>query len=72
MGLFGVVSDLQDESETIAAKGILLNDNFPNPFIQATKKKYILPFADHIELDIFTTEGRLAARLVNGKQAAGA
>lgn len=52
-------------------KNFWLGQNFPNPFNPTTTISYGVPQAGHVQLSVFTVQGRLVATLVNRDQAAG-
>ncbi len=55
-----------DEAETRAA-GIYLHQNRPNPFSRRTTVAFTLDRAADVDLSVYSIEGRLVARLVDGE-----
>jgi sialate O-acetylesterase len=51
--------------------GLMLSDNFPNPFSRSTRIDYFLPQTGHVLLEVFDVNGRRVASLVNEEQMAG-
>ncbi|MFH0765321.1 MAG: C25 family cysteine peptidase, partial [Calditrichota bacterium] len=62
-------SRIEDAAE--APLDFALKPNWPNPFNPTTIIRYSIPIACHVRLDVFDTQGRLVAPLVEGTQTAG-
>ena len=50
---------------------IQLHQNYPNPFNPSTSIRYYLSHADHISLEVYSSDGRLVATIVDAFQNAG-
>jgi len=58
-------------SDGIAASGVLLEQNAPNPVSSSTSISFSLPAASNVSLDIFDVSGRLVRTLSSGLKDAG-
>ena len=48
-----------------------LRQNHPNPFVQATQIEFDLPVPSQVRLEIFDTQGRRVARVIDARYSAG-
>ncbi len=71
MGLFGVVSSLDENEVGGYIKHHELFNNYPNPFNPKTVISYQLSVASHVELTIYNLLGKPVVSLVSERQAAG-
>jgi len=71
MGLFGVISSLNENQTGGYVKGHELLNNYPNPFNPRTVISYRLSVISHVELTIYNLLGQPVVALVSGRQAAG-
>jgi hypothetical protein len=51
--------------------GLVLKENYPNPFHTSTTIAYSIPSTTHVTLGIYNLQGALVASLVDGQKAAG-
>jgi uncharacterized protein (DUF1501 family) len=51
--------------------GLMLMQNYPNPFVASTTIEYALPERTAVELSIWNTAGEEVARIVDGTQSSG-
>lgn len=60
------------EVSVISAR-LALNQNYPNPFNPVTNIEYVVPYSEpeHVQLKVYTVDGRLVKTLVDEPQAAG-
>jgi hypothetical protein len=62
----------QIDSEHPIFGGYALHQNVPNPFNPATEIRYEIPATTHVTLAVYDVDGRLVARLVEGRKPRGA
>ena len=60
-----------NESKNLSPQGYSLLQNFPNPFNEATKISYTLPYSEHVTLKVYNLIGEEIYTLVNEFQNAG-
>lgn len=58
-------------NEQVGSNGVLLNQNFPNPFSEKTMIGYYLPHAGEVIIRVYDGAGRPVKTLVNEKKSAG-
>ncbi len=63
-------TDTEDELSIIPS-GLVLNQNYPNPFSGATNIQYALAKAEHVEIIVFNLLGQRVATLQSVNQQAG-
>lgn len=57
-----------DVHETGSLPGLILKQNYPNPFFDKTTIQYVLPRSGHVTLKVYDLAGRPVKTLVNTKQ----
>lgn len=62
---------LAEQSLTVPATSLVLEDAIPNPFNPATRLRYTLDAAGFVELAIYDTAGRRLCTLASGRQDVG-
>ncbi len=62
---------LTDDPVVNAEEGILLEQNYPNPFISETEIRFSLPSNMHVELVLFNQLGEKVKQLINANAPAG-
>lgn len=62
---------VSNEDNEVIPSGIVLKQNFPNPFNPSTTVRFNLPESAHIQLSVFDMTGRLVQTLANGTYASG-
>lgn len=60
-----------DEAGAVRSAGLVLYQNFPNPFAGSTTIGYELPQRGHVRIDIYNTAGQLVKTVVNHEQSRG-
>jgi hypothetical protein len=60
------VRDVASVRPGTSPDGLALSKNWPNPFRSATSIAYAVPKAGNVRLSVYTAEGRLVTRLVDG------
>jgi hypothetical protein len=70
--IFRIIDNLPtDVPEPETPRSIVLQQNYPNPFNPITNITFFLPERTHVQLEIYTAEGRKVATLLNNDQSAG-
>lgn len=67
---FGLVSAVDEGTNTGLALGYDLQQNYPNPFNPETKITYSISKPGHVNLSVYNALGQKVAELVNGTKAA--
>ncbi len=62
---------VDEELNSAVAESFILEQNYPNPFNPVTMISYSIAEADHVNLSVYDSAGRLVLTLVNGVQNAG-
>ena len=68
--IIGTITDVTEQNKIIPDK-IILMQNYPNPFNPVTTIKFILPYADNVELKIYNLLGEEVVTLTNMYYSAG-
>jgi len=66
-----IISDVEEENNTVAPLTFELAQNYPNPFNNSTQFRFVLPQSENISFKIFDTNGRLVKNLTQGVYASG-
>jgi hypothetical protein len=67
----GVVSSVEQGTETASPAALKLFQNYPNPFNSNTQIEYTLPFRSNVVLKVFNILGQEARTLVEKVREAG-
>ncbi len=65
------VTGFAEEHNTGFPAGLVLKENYPNPFHTSTTIEYVIPNTTHVRLAIYNLQGGLLELLVNGQKTAG-